>query len=57
MEPHMDRFIRMQNVERYRRLIENVRQDGSVTEETRRQMIFRLLVEEQQKQKDAGDKL
>jgi len=45
----MDRFIRCQNVARYRRLLERV------TEETDRQTIFNLLVEEQQKQKDAGD--
>jgi hypothetical protein len=45
----MDRFIRCQNVERYRRLLERV------TEETDRQKIFNLLAEEQQKQKDAGD--
>jgi len=45
----MDRFIRAQNVERYRRLLERV------TEESTRQTIFNLLVEEQQKQKDVGD--
>jgi len=49
MEPNMDRFIRCQNVERYRRLLERV------TEESVRQTIFNLLAEEQQKQKDAGD--
>jgi hypothetical protein len=49
MEPNMDRFIRCQNVERYRRLLERV------TEESARQIIVNLLAEEQQKQKDAGD--
>ncbi len=51
----MDRFVRMQNIERYRRLIESVSEDGSVTEKTRRQTISRLLAEEQQKQNDADD--
>jgi len=46
---NMDQFIRTQNVERYRRLLERV------TEESARQTIFNLLAEEQQKQKDAGD--
>jgi hypothetical protein len=45
----MGQFIRAQNVERYRRLLERV------TEESDRQTIFNLLAEEQQKQKDAGD--
>jgi hypothetical protein len=44
----MDRFVRSQNVERYRRLLE------SVTEETKRQTILNLLGEERQKQKDAS---
>jgi hypothetical protein len=47
----MDRFIRRQNVELYRRLLERV------TEESDRQKIINLLTEEQQKQKDAGDSL
>ena len=51
----MDRFIRNQNIERYRRLIESVSEDGSVTKDTKRQTIINLLAEEQQKQKDAGD--
>jgi hypothetical protein len=46
---NMDQFIRTQNVEHYRRLLERV------TEESARQTIFDLLAEEQQKQKDAGD--
>jgi hypothetical protein len=41
-------FIRSQNVERYRRLLERV------TEESDRQLIINLLAEEQQKQKSAG---
>jgi hypothetical protein len=45
----MDKFIRSQNVERYRRLLERV------TEESDRQLIINLLAEEQQKQKDAGE--
>jgi hypothetical protein len=45
----MDKFIRSQNVKRYRRLLERV------TEESDRQLIINLLAEEQQKQKSAGD--
>jgi hypothetical protein len=45
----MGRFIRRRNVERYWRLLE------SVTNELDRQTILQLLVEERQKQKDAGD--
>jgi hypothetical protein len=45
----MDQFIRTQNVAHYRRLLERV------NEESARQTIFNLLVEEQQKQKGAGD--
>ena len=45
----MERFIRGQNVELYRRLLERV------TEQSDRQRILKLLDEEQQKQKDAGD--
>ena len=45
----MDRFIRSQNVARYRRLLERV------TEESLREQIINLLAEEQRKQKDAGD--
>ena len=45
----MYRFIRRQNVERYWRLLD------SVTNELDRQRILQLLVEERQKQKDAGD--
>jgi hypothetical protein len=44
----MDRVVRSQNVERYRRLLE------SVTEKSKRQTILNLLGEERQKQKDAS---
>ena len=47
--PNMDKFIRRQNVERCRCLLERV------TEESHRRTIIKLLTEEQQKQKDAGD--
>jgi hypothetical protein len=53
MEVKMDRLVQKENVERYRRLIESVSEDGRATEETRRQTISKLLAEEQQKQKDA----
>jgi hypothetical protein len=45
----MERFIRSQNVERFRRLLERV------AEESDRQKIINLLAGELQKQKDAGD--
>ena len=45
----MGEFIRSQNVERYRRLLERV------SDESDRQQIINLLAEERQKQKDAGD--
>ena len=45
----MDRFIRSQNVAHYRRLLERV------TEKSHREQIIKLLAEERQKQKDAGD--
>jgi hypothetical protein len=48
-EAIMDRFVRSQNVERYRRLLERV------TDESDRQQIVKLLAEERTKQKDAGD--
>ena len=48
-EANMDQFVRSQNVERYRRLLERV------TDESDRQQIINLLAEERQKQKDAGD--
>jgi len=45
----MNQFIRRRNVERYWRLLD------SVTSESDRQTILQLLVEERQKQRDAGD--
>ncbi len=45
----MERFIRPQNVERFRRLLERV------TEQSDRQKIMNLLADELQRQKDAGD--
>jgi hypothetical protein len=45
----MDRFVRRQNVEHYRHLLQDV------TDETERRRILDLLAEERQKQKDAGD--
>lgn len=47
----MDRFIRRENVRHYRERLKNV------TDEVERQHILKLLAEEQQKQKDAGDKI
>jgi hypothetical protein len=47
----MGEFVRYQNVKRYHSLLERV------TEETDRQMIIKLLAEEQQKQKNAGDQV
>jgi hypothetical protein len=44
-----DKFTRHQNVERYRRLLK------TSTDEERRNYLGRLIVEERQKQKDAGD--
>ena len=45
----MDRFIRRENVKHYRELLKTVK------DETERQRILKLLAEEQQKQKTAGD--
>lgn len=45
----MDRFIRRENVKHYRELLK------TVTDETERQKILKLLAEEEKKQKDAGD--
>lgn len=45
----IDKFVRRQNVERYRRLLENV------TDENRRDWLLKLLAEAKQKQKDAED--
>jgi primosomal protein N'' len=47
----LDRFIRRQNVQHYRLLLERV------TDEAERQRIQKLIAEEERKQRDAGDKL
>ena len=46
----MERFIRRQNVEHYRHLLE------TVTDENERERILRLLEEEKRKQQAARDK-
>ena len=46
----MDKFVRSQNVERYRRLLRTC--DRRIKTENQ---IIKLLAEERQKQKDAGD--
>jgi hypothetical protein len=46
----MERFIRRQNVEDYRHLLE------TVTDKKERERILKLLEEEKQKQQAAGDK-
>jgi hypothetical protein len=43
------KYTRRQNVERYRRLLK------STTDQAREDYLNRLILEEQQKQKDAGD--
>jgi len=48
-EANVGRFIRRRNVERYWGLLDRV------TNESDRQRILELIVEERQKQKDAGD--
>jgi hypothetical protein len=47
----VDRFIRRENVKHFRELLK------SATDEAERQRLSNLLAEEQQKQKDAGDKI
>ena len=47
----MDRFIRKENVRHYRELLKTAK------DEAERQRILKLLAEEQQKQKEAGDKI
>jgi hypothetical protein len=47
----MERFIRRENVKHFRELLKTVR------DEAERQRIQKLLAQEQQKQKDAGDKV
>jgi hypothetical protein len=45
----IDKSVRHQNVERYRRLLENI------MDENRRAHLLKLFAEAKQKQKDAGD--
>jgi hypothetical protein len=45
----VEQFVRSRNIKRYCRLLEGV------TEGLQRQTIIKLLAEERQKQKDAGD--
>ena len=47
----MERFVRRENVKHYRELLKTAKA------EVERQKIFKLLAEEVQKQKDAGDKI
>jgi hypothetical protein len=49
MDKSTDKFVRRQNVERYKRLLE------AVTDEGRREYILQLLAKAKQAQKDAGD--
>ena len=51
METRMDRFIRRENVRHYRELLKTVKNEAE------RQKILKLLADEQQKQKDAGDEI
>ena len=45
----IDKFVRRQNVERYRRLLQ------TITDENRRKHILKLLAAAKQAQKDASD--
>lgn len=45
----MDQFLRRENVERFRLLVEEI-----IADETERERTLTLLAEERQKQKDAG---
>jgi len=47
----VERFVRRENVKHYRDLLKTVK------DEAERQQIQKLLAEEVQKQKDAGDKI
>jgi len=47
----MERFVRRENVKHYRELLKTAK------DEAERQRIQKLLAEEVQKQKDAGDKI
>jgi hypothetical protein len=50
-EQTMERFVRRENIKHYQEL------RNSVKDEAERQRILKLLVEERQKQKDAGDEV
>jgi hypothetical protein len=47
----MDRFIRRENIKHYRELLKTANDDAEC------QQLLKLLAEEQQKQKAAGDKI
>ena len=47
----MERFVRSENIKHYRELLKTVK------DEAERQRILKLLAEELQKAKDAGDKI
>jgi rubrerythrin len=47
----MDRFVRRENIKHYQELLKRVK------DEAERQRLLKLLAEERQKQKDAGDKV
>ena len=47
----MERFVRRENIKHYRELLKTVK------DEAERRRIQKLLAEEQQKRKDAGDKI
>ena len=47
----MERFIRGENIKHYQELLKQVK------DEAERQRILKLLAEERQKQKEAGDKI
>jgi hypothetical protein len=47
----MDCFIRRENIKHYRELLKTVKDEAEC------QQVLKLLAEEQQKQKDAGDKV
>jgi len=47
----MERFVRRENVKHFRELLKTAKTEAE------RQQIRKLLAEEQQKQKDAGDKI
>ena len=47
----MDQFVRRENIKHYKALLE------LATDETEQQQISKLLAEEEQKQKEAGDRV